>query len=128
MIKKSLISIILLTCAAILPSLHLSAASVVMTVAKFPLQNIDDYENNPFGSRVPARPLSVIIDFDSEEIILPPGIDDIEYYEIRNENQSAILFTSEDPKEFVRTLAMFTSTVSVILTTGSYILTGYLDL
>lgn len=99
--------------------------SVKMPLIQVPLPSFEDNDKNPFGQRTPPRPLSGGIDFDLNEVILPMQVEDIESYEIMDEEQTTVLYVGCDEAEFVETLSTFKDPVVVVITTTSFRLIGY---
>lgn len=125
--KKHLVRIVFLAaCLLISSTISMFGKSVQLTLFQLPLSSIDD-EEDPFGHRVPSRPITGIIDFDSNEIILSRPVEDIELYEIWNEEQTVQLYSGNDESEFIQILSGIDCAVSIALHSSSYILTGTIN-
>lgn len=125
--KKHLLRIVVLACLAVCSGIFSFGKSVSVTLVPFPLPSIDDDDRNPFGHRTPSRPLAGIIDFDSNEVILSGQVEEIESYEIWNEDLTTLLYSGCDEIEFIRTLSEIDENVMIVLHTSSYILKGHLN-
>lgn len=86
----------------------------------------EDEEKNEFGPRIPPRPLTGIIDFESDEIIFSRQVEDILSYEIWNEDRTVLFYSGDNESEFIQVLSGFDGPVAVIIHTLSYMLTGYM--
>lgn len=111
---------------AICVSPSVLAQTIRLSLFKIP-QNVIKEENG-LGHRLPPKPIMAIIDFDSNEIIISQSVEEIETYEIWNENQSALLYSGTDEFDFIQTVANLSGEpITLIMTTSNYSLIGYPD-
>ncbi len=68
---------------------------------------------------MPARPIQCVIDTDTKEVTLIPYVDDILSYEIWDETQTMMLFSTDEPAEFVDHLLNSPSPVTIVITTNN---------
>ncbi len=76
-------------------------------------------EEPPIGQRMPACPIQCIIDTDTKEVTLTPYVDDILSYEIWDETKTMLLFSTDEPAEFVDHLLTSPSPVTIVITTNN---------
>ncbi len=87
-----------------------------------PLQqnsNPDENDVPGLGHRMPSRPIQCVIDTDTKEVTLIPYVDDILSYEIWDEAQTIMLFSTDEPAEFVDHLLTSPSPVTIVITTNN---------
>ncbi len=68
---------------------------------------------------MPARPIQCVIDTDTKEVTLLPYVDDILSYEIWDETQTMMLFSTDEPAEFVEHLLDSPSPATIVITTNN---------
>ena len=86
---------------------------VTLIFTQIPHHNHND--ESDFGHRIPPKPITAVIDFESNEFSLSQTIENIESYEIWDENQSVILYSGNDESDFVQTVATLSDTSVTIL-------------
>lgn len=119
--KKCLILIALLMGSAVQ---QISADTITTPLKELNDGNDDDMP--PVGNRLPARPIQCTIDTDTKEVILTPYVEDIEAYEIWDEGQNVLLFSTDDPAEFVDQVMTYDTPVLIAISTADHTYIGYL--
>lgn len=76
--------------------------SVSLVLLKKPTKEHRD--ESKYGHREPGRPITCIIDLELMEISFSPTIDDVDYYELWDADQSTILYSGEDEHELIETI------------------------
>lgn len=120
----------LLTLSLLIPVCNFIIAAQTLTL-QLSTEADDTGEKSEFGHRIPPRPITAIVDFDSRQIIFGCTADPIENYEIAGLNGDAVSETYETDSEFVQALGYYMATTQSITirincTNSSYI--GTLEL
>lgn len=101
--KRHISQILIMLFMVVYSNISLCGQSITLTFNRIPQLNL---EESGFGHRIPPRPITAIIDFDANTISLSPHIDNIESYEIRDEEQEVVLYAGDNEAEFVKTLSV----------------------
>lgn len=91
---------------------------ITLTFTRIPRNNHND--ESDFGHRLPPKPITAVIDFESNEISLSQTLEDIESYEIWSEDQSTILYSGNDESYFIQTVAMYDQYITILINTSTY--------
>lgn len=86
----------------------------------------DNVEDPKIGERIPARPIHCTIDTDTKEVILTPYVEDIVAYEIWDEGHNVLLFSTDDPAEFVDQVMTYDTPVLIAISSADHTYIGYL--
>lgn len=115
--NKKICKIIILLCVIFCSHFSLQGQPITLTFTQIPHHNHND--ESDFGHRLPPKPITAVIDFESNEFSLSQTIENIESYEIWDENQSVILYSGNDESDFVQTVAILSDVDITILINAS---------
>lgn len=99
--KPQVIRIITILCVFLCSQIYVLGQTITFPLTRFH-QSLDHNDESEFGHRLPSRPIIAQIDFDSKQISLSQPIDDIESYEIWNEDRSEILYSTTNESDCVQ--------------------------
>ncbi len=95
-----------------------------MSFVRISSPSIEDDEENPFGHRIPSKPLTGKIDFDSNEIYIYGQIEEIENFEIWDEGYTTMIYSDNDESGFIQVLSEYGEPVTIVLHTTSFTYIG----
>lgn len=101
--NKKICKIFILLCVIFCSHFSLQGQPITLTFTQIP--HHDHNDESDFGHRLPPKPITAVIDFESNEFSLSQTIENIESYEIWDENQSVILYSGNDEYDFVQAVA-----------------------
>lgn len=105
------------------------AQTLKLSLYKVAKTNSEEEQEVKIGHRLPPVPIMAIIDFESNEVIIPQSVEDVEIYEIWNDNHSELKYSGSDEFDFIQTVANLNDEpITVVLTTSTYSLIGYPNL
>jgi len=122
--KPQVIRIITILCVFLCSQIYVLGQTITFPLTRFH-QSLDHNDESEFGHRLPSRPIIAQIDFDSKQISLSQPIDDIESYEIWNEDRSEILYSTTNESDCVQAIAGLCDTPIIFsINTHTYTLTS----
>lgn len=105
---------------------HSFALGKTITLPLYKTHQYDHNDESDFGHRTPPKPITAVIDFDSNEISISQPLEDIESYEVWTEDQTMLLYYGVDESEFIDYIGTLNQSAAISINGSKDKLIGYI--